>query len=288
MSEHIEALEIRAWRLEDQLNRLAGTRVNGQPTLGKATAALWWLGHREHRWAHQNLLSENAATGGAALQSTEDFISLDGALLELVEGEGMLGDVAVMASPTTVKGRSVGSGQVKSSIAFADQIPVEPMHIYTASIYTLMLPGAITPSRPNWMKLKWLDELGQPIETHLGDHHASKQEWNLSWVTAPAPEGAAMVQAIIEFQSGPGEQFLMDKAVLYNGSDPQAWAYPDHAAMQLDKGLLAHLNMKAGIFASADFVDLATVCNRLANEQDMDPAMALAMIPTPNPDVVEA
>src|SRR4029079_7470941 len=88
----IERLTSKAITLDSELNRLAGTLVNDMPTLGKATAALWWIGHqRELEWAAQNMLTPNQATGCEALLTDEGFTALDGQTLEVVEGDAVIG-----------------------------------------------------------------------------------------------------------------------------------------------------------------------------------------------------
>lgn len=284
----IEPVDPRVFRLEDELNRLAGTLVGGMPTLGKATAALWWLGHRELAWASHNMLTPNVATGGKALASTDGFYPLDGQVVEVVEG-GLLGNQCVRVTADATRARSMpGEHKIlEAALGLGDPQPVEPWHIYTASIYTQMEPGAITPSRVNWMYLTWLDEAGRVIGETQGDFHVSKEEWNLTWVTAPAPENATHARVWIEWQQADGESFRLDKAIFYNGHDPQAWAFPGAGGFDLDAGLRAHLNMRAGIFDPAKFVTVEQACIRIAQTQDGTPAgFALSLIPTPNPNVV--
>lgn len=285
----IEPVESRVYRLEDELNRLAGTLVNGMPTLGKATAALWWLGHhRELAWAPENRCTPNQATGGMSERNTAGFVPLTDQVLEIVTGGGLVGNDRLRITTTRVE------EDLTSSIMWADPFPVLPMHIYTASIYTLMEPGAETPSRPNSMYLHWYDaddvEIGQyppaPTPTDGGDIHVSKAAWNLSWVTWHAPENAAFCRVFIVWQNAPGEAFSVDKAMFYNGTDPQAWAFPGAGAFDLAGGLRAHLNMKAGIFNPANFLTVDAVCNHIARRTGADAALALAQIPTPNRAVV--
>lgn len=283
----IEPLDSRLVRIEDELNRLAGTLIGGMPTLGKATAALWWLGHRELTWASHNDLTPNQATGGEALGNTEGFVALDGQTLEVVEGQAILGTHRVQVTPNTAKARSESEGRIWSAVGFAGSQTVLPWHIYTASLYTLMTPDSVTPSRPNWMSLTWRDAEGNVIGTSREETgQVSKQQWGLTWITDSAPENAATCDVQIEWQQAPDEVFWLDKAMFYNGSDPQAWAYPEAGAFDLEAGLRAHLNMKAGIFNPDEFVSVEQACNLIAQTRGAAAQEALSLVPTPNLAVV--
>lgn len=279
-----EPLDSRMYRIEDELNRLAGTMVGGMPTLGKATAALWWLGHRELAWASHNMLTPNQATGGKALKDGTGFTPLDGQLLEVVEGDAMLGNECLRITPNSAQATGISAEHEyqRSALVTTDPIPVETWNIYTASMYTRMAPGADTPSRANWMSLIWLDAEGNEVGRHDGDFHVSKQEWNLTWVETYAPEGVTYAQVQIRWDIGKDEVFFIDKAILYNGTDPQAWAFPGAGGFDLDAGLRAHLNMKAGIFNPDEFLSIDDVANRLGSTRDATAGMALSVIPTPN------
>lgn len=284
-----EPLDSYVYRMEDELNRLAGTLIGGMPTVGKATAALWWLGHRELAWASHNLLTPNQATGGEALSSPEGFIPLDGQLIEVIEAPGLIGSHVVQVTVNFAEGQGVSERQktVASAIAFEDAYEVEPWRYYTASLYTKMAGNPKTPSRPNWMHLIWLDANDQEISTTDSDHHVSKQEWNLTWVTGAAPENAARVRVTLDWQSGIGEVFWVDKAIFYNGTDPQAWAFPEAGGFDLEAGLRAHLNMKAGIFNPDDFLTVDEAVFRIGRRRSAEPAEVLARIATPDRDMVQ-
>jgi hypothetical protein len=287
-----DPVDSRIYLLENELNRLAGTMVGGMPTLGKASAALWWLGHREFPWAKDNLLSPNQATGGSALATSEGFLPLDGQDLEIVEGDALIGNQVLQITASAAKARAMmPPGKIKSAVAFegpsAENVPILPWYIYTASVYARLAEEITTPSRVNYMYLVWYDENDDEISMTTSEFHVTKLEWSLSWVTGTAPQNAASVRIIIEWEQAPGEVFLLDKANLYNGHSPQAWAYPGHGSENLVAGLQAHLNMKAGIFNSDDFLTVQDVCNRLARTRDAESALALSRIPTPNPNVKE-
>jgi hypothetical protein len=294
MSIEIERVDSTVKILDYEINRLAGTLVNGLPTLGPATAALKWLGHHDGlAWAHSNLCTPNQATGGMAEESTAGFLPLDGQTLAVVEGDPIIGNLMLQvtsveqAAPEPAATDTEGKVVMQDSrILFEDPFPVEPWSIYTCSLYTRMEPNAITPSRANWVTLHWFDAEDQKISEFEGDFHVSKPEWNLTWVTSHAPENAATCRVTIRWEQMPGEVFSIDKAQFYNGTDPQAWAYPEAGSTDRQAGLRAHLSMKAGIFNPERFLSPVEAGNRVARLSGTDLALALSTIPTPNPNEV--
>jgi len=269
--------------IEFELNRLAGTLVGGQPTLGPATAALWWWGHRELNWAHANLLTPNQATAGASLETTEGFSPLYGETLEIIDAEGIIGSkVLKITAPSTLPSVEPLS---PAALYLTDRIPVEPMHIYTLSAYVKALQETKRGTHPQFV---WFDAEGLQIGPTDGGLWSSKpNEWTHIWVTAPAPENAVSVQFIIYWDTVmPSEAFCIDKLIFHNSSDVQAWAFPGHAAVDRALGLKAHLNMQAGIYNPDEFVSVGDAATLLSGVSADDPADSLSRIPTPNPLVV--
>jgi len=272
--------------VEFELNRLAGTLVNALPTLGASTAALWWWGHRELNWAFENLLTPNQATGGASLETPEGFAALYNETLEVVDGSGVIGDkvLKITAAPDLPAVEPLSPAALYTT----ERIPVEPWHIYTLSAYVRSEQNT---KRGTHLQFVWFTAEGEMIGPTEGGLWSSKPDvWTHMWITAPAPENAAFVQVILQWDTVlPGESFSTDKWILHNSSDVQAWALPGHAAVDRALGLYAHLNMKAGIYNPDNFLPLVEICNRLAGREGQSESVedALARIPTPNPLVVE-
>ena len=276
--------------IEYELNRLSGTLVNDQPTLGKATAALWWLGHRELNWALENRLTPNQATGGSALKTTEGFVGLGDEEVSVVERPTLFGEEVIQLKvPQFPQLEMVSEPTPNVPVAYLvlePRIEVLPMHIYTAAA---MVKADQESRRGTSFIFDWYDEAGALISSIRGGSWSSKiDEWTQMWITSPAPETAASVQIKVRWESVQAhEVFLTDKWIFHNSSDVQAWAFPGCGSIDIVAGLKAHLNMLAGLYNPEEFMSVDEVCNVLAGVKNARPEDALSLIPAPNHNMVQ-
>ena len=280
--------------IEYELNRLAGTLVNDMPTLGKATAALWWLGHRELNWALENRLTPNQATGGSALKNPDGFVGLNGEEISVIESQTVIGEESIQLRvpqfpmletvPISATTAAPHPNVPVAYLALEPRIEVLPMHIYTAAA---LVKAEQTARRGTSFIFDWYDEAGDLISSAQGGSWSSKaDEWTQMWITEPAPENAVSVQIKVRWEFvKANEAFITDKWILHNSSDVQAWAFPGCGATDLEAGLQAHLNMLAGCYDPTEFRSVTEICNVLAGVLEAQAADALSLIPTPNYNV---
>lgn len=254
-----------------ELNRLAGTLVNGRSTLAEQGAANLWAGIAGD-WSTPNRLTANEASAGDTLGDTTGFLP-NGIALNYYpaggeDGTGGIGITSIITTGVMFDLSCATGGGTGGTI------PITVGNSYQASM-RVRNAGALSSATHNMqLRFYWETAANAPISNSSGSEVPVPDAWTTVTVTATAPATAAFVGIAVRSGSAiAGNAIRFDKFGFWDGVGSE-WVMPGSGTGAL-LSTLGALNVKNG----TTNLGLRAVCNALGGTTNEDPAYALSQIP---------
>lgn len=243
-----------------ELNRLAGTLLNGAPTLQAQAAANIWagtssldlVGALNARYNGANAVAANAATGTDTSANTTGF-TFSGGTGASSTAQFWQGARSLLL---TASGTAAMNAQTPASGSY---MTASPAVTYTGMFYARRGVG----TRNALVQLYWYNSSNGTVSSPTGGTVTlSSSAWTKVTYTAVAPATTAKARLYVVSTTGATSDTLYIDGISFHPGANTNWTTPAASTFGLTTGWLG----------------LNAVCNALAGTTNLDPASALRSI----------